>query len=128
LVKNSFERYITHLVPIPVEPQPRPSTLTPQNSFEHLKTTFAGQSMHAGDHSTTELDEYLKLLPEPVDDPILWWYKQSGTYPNLSCMALDYLSIPGKSFLSFTLFMASKLFLQLLWLMLNVFSPEVMSS
>lgn len=28
--------------------------------------------------------------------PIVWWYEHSGTYPCLSCMALNYLTIPSK--------------------------------
>lgn len=42
-----------------------------------------------------EFDRYLSTPPEPVDNPIAWWYERQEMYPRLSRMALDYLSIPG---------------------------------
>ena len=41
-----------------------------------------------------EIDEYLRLPIENVKDPLIW-RNNLRTYPNLSRMALDYLSIPG---------------------------------
>lgn len=43
-----------------------------------------------------ELDEYLSQVIEKVKDPIAWWWDHRKVYPQLSAMALDYLSIPGK--------------------------------
>ena len=31
---------------------------------------------------------------EAVDDVLLWWYEHHNSYPRLSYMALDYLTIP----------------------------------
>ena len=45
-----------------------------------------------------ELDEYLLKPLEKVRDPIAWWWDHWTLYPKLSKMALDYLSIPHKSF------------------------------
>ena len=45
-----------------------------------------------------ELNDYLLKLLEKVHDPIAWWWDHRMLYPNLSKMALDYLSIPCKSF------------------------------
>ena len=45
----------------------------------------------------SEIDTYLSLAVENVKDPLKWWMKNRQTYPNLSKMARDYLSIPGKS-------------------------------
>lgn len=45
----------------------------------------------------SELDIYLCSPVESVKHPIKWWLGNKGTYPNLSCMALDYLSIPAIS-------------------------------
>ena len=42
-----------------------------------------------------ELDEYLSLSVEKVKDPLKWWYANRKAYPQLSCMALNYLSVPG---------------------------------
>ena len=43
-----------------------------------------------------ELDKYFKADLEEVDDVIGWWQQHRGWYPQLSRMAMDYLSIPGK--------------------------------
>jgi len=32
-----------------------------------------------------------------VKDGLCWWYEHKHLYPNLSCMAMNYLSIPGTS-------------------------------
>jgi hypothetical protein len=47
-----------------------------------------------------ELEAYLAAPIENVDitDIFVWWYEHRGTYPRLSAMALDYLSIPGKQY------------------------------
>ena len=42
-----------------------------------------------------ELDEYLFLPIDKVKDPLKWWYVNRQVYPQLSRMALDYLSVPG---------------------------------
>jgi hypothetical protein len=42
-----------------------------------------------------ELDEYLQLPVKNVKDLLKWWVNNCKVYPNLSQMALDYLSIPG---------------------------------
>ena len=44
-----------------------------------------------------KLDRYLMDNTLKVDNPIKWWLIKSSLFPSLSCMALDYLSIPGKS-------------------------------
>jgi hypothetical protein len=44
----------------------------------------------------SEIDKYLQLPVEDVKHPLQWWHDHRTTYPNLSRMALDYLSIPGK--------------------------------
>ncbi len=43
-----------------------------------------------------ELVCYLGSPTEATGDPIGWWLKNHKAYPCLSCMALDYLSIPGE--------------------------------
>lgn len=49
----------------------------------------------------SEVDQYLSLDVEHVTDPLAWWHAQRGMYPQLSHMALNYLSIPGKFILNF---------------------------
>ncbi|KAF4610550.1 hypothetical protein D9613_006531 [Agrocybe pediades] len=41
-----------------------------------------------------ELDQYLSTDPENVKDALLWWHEKRHTFPKLSRMALDYLSVP----------------------------------
>ena len=47
-----------------------------------------------------ELARYLSTDPEQVQDVLLWWTEQKSTFPRLSRMALDYLTIPGESLLT----------------------------
>jgi hypothetical protein len=47
-----------------------------------------------------ELDCYLSTDPEYTTDMLGWWYEHCASFPQLSCMALDYLSTPGKPFSS----------------------------
>jgi hypothetical protein len=42
-----------------------------------------------------ELDHYLAMDTEDVKDGLMWWYEKRVAFPRLSCMAWDYLSIPG---------------------------------
>lgn len=47
---------------------------------------------------TDELDSYLSTGVEGfnnVKDVVQWWHDHRGTYPCLSRMALDHLTIPG---------------------------------
>jgi hypothetical protein len=44
----------------------------------------------------SELEKYLNLDTEAVEDPLVWWFEHKHVYPRLSRMALDYLSIPGE--------------------------------
>jgi hypothetical protein len=46
----------------------------------------------------SEVDEYLNHPVENTLDPLKWWTDNRRVYPNLSSMALDYLSIPRKLF------------------------------
>ena len=48
-----------------------------------------------------ELARYLSTDPEQVADVLLWWTERKATYPHLSRMALDYLSIPGTYFVTY---------------------------
>ena len=44
----------------------------------------------------SELDRYLSTGVKHVTDPIAWWHERHESYPRLSRMALDYLTIPGE--------------------------------
>ena len=44
-----------------------------------------------------ELDHYLKSGQiKDVKDPLQWWFDNRGSYPRLSRMARDFLTIPGE--------------------------------
>ena len=45
-----------------------------------------------------ELQCYLAADVEDVMDGLIWWYKRCAMFPWLSCMAQNYLSIPGEFF------------------------------
>ena len=44
----------------------------------------------------SEIQQYLSLPVKNVQDPLKWWTANKYVQANLHCMALDYLSIPGK--------------------------------
>jgi hypothetical protein len=44
-----------------------------------------------------ELDRYLTADVEQAPDVLAWWHERRNTYPRLSRMAIDYLSIPATS-------------------------------
>ena len=62
------------------------------NIFNNLPALSATKSALAD-----ELTHYLDTLIEATKDPFMWWVKKQATYPCLSRMALNYLSIPGLS-------------------------------
>jgi hypothetical protein len=64
-----------------------------QNTFDNLPSLSAPTLKELRD----ELDRYLSTDPEHVTDVLMWWTERHSQYPRLSRMALDYLSIPGKS-------------------------------
>jgi hypothetical protein len=43
----------------------------------------------------SELERYLGTDAEQVDNVLQWWFDRRATFPRLSRMALDYLTIPG---------------------------------
>ena len=52
---------------------------------------------------TDELHRYLAADVEDVKDGLMWWYERRMSFPCLSRMARDYLSIPGEQVVSFHL-------------------------
>ena len=64
----------------------------PFNIFDQIPALAAPKQSQLHD----ELVTFLSTDPEFVDDVIAWWYEKRMTYPCLSRMALDYLTLPGK--------------------------------
>lgn len=62
------------------------------NIFDNLPSF---QAPRAGELSD-ELARYLSTDVEAVDDPIQWWTDRRAQYPNLSRMAIDFLTLPGE--------------------------------
>ena len=69
------------------------------NFFEDMESLAPPLPAAVGD----ELELYLRSHVEVAPDPLEWWQKRRTLYPNLSRMALDYLSIPGTSSLTMSL-------------------------
>ncbi|KAF7762398.1 hypothetical protein Agabi119p4_8991 [Agaricus bisporus var. burnettii] len=89
LVHDVFNRdYINSLA---VSQQLAQSTLPPSsvqtlkatNSFKRFKSAFAGQKAQPANSQSNEVNKYLKVPPEPVDDPIQWWVKREYPDPSL---------------------------------------------
>jgi hypothetical protein len=69
-------------------------TTTPtssRNMFDDLPALTAPKPADLQD----ELDQFLGTDPEHIKDVLAWWYERRHIYPQLSRMAMDYLSIPG---------------------------------
>jgi hypothetical protein len=66
----------------------------PDNGF-----TLFGDLSVAGSPCMSKIQEYLSLSIENVKDPLKWWMNNRFVYPNLHHMALEYLSIPGMSYI-----------------------------
>jgi hypothetical protein len=62
-----------------------------KNIFDELLALAAPKPSDIHD----KLEHYLSTDPEYVLDTISWWFERRHVYPCLSCMALDYLTIPG---------------------------------
>ena len=62
-----------------------------KNIFDKLPSLAPLQSVAV----ENELALYLSTDCENITDPVWWWYEKRKTYPQLSHMATDYLSIPG---------------------------------
>ena len=65
--------------------------LSSKNMFDELPALAAPRSSDLCD----ELQHYLNSNPEHIVDVLMWWFERQHTYPSLSCMAMDYLMIPG---------------------------------
>ena len=73
------------------QPETTDKPKTPDVDF----TSFGDLSVKQPAGHANELDEYLRQPVESVREPLKWWTHKRALYPNLSRMALDYLSIPG---------------------------------
>ena len=51
----------------------------------------------------SELDQYPSTDVAYVADPIAWWHEHCALYPQLSRMALDFLTIPDMYFIVYFL-------------------------
>jgi hypothetical protein len=52
-------------------------------------------SLPHGALGNTELDRYLRLESQAVDNPIDWWRSHMDEYPRLAKLALNILAIPA---------------------------------
>ena len=78
-----------------------PDTTDTANDDDNDFTAFLNISVtnHIGSW-TSELEEYLQKPVENIKEPLKWWVANCHIYPNLHCIALDCLSIPGKQFIT----------------------------
>ena len=67
-----------------------PSSVS-KNIFDNLPDLA-----HTSSIERDELDRYLSAEVEDVKDGLMWWFERRKTFPRLSRMARNYLSIPGK--------------------------------
>ncbi len=87
-------------------PVPNPVVRTPSASAAPLfgqgspqKVSFTAHYKQGPRWSSDEMNEYFVLTQSCEDfdfcDPVSWWYKHHGQFPNLYHLARDMMSIPG---------------------------------
>ena len=94
-MRDEFERYYAtdgEVHPSSGEKTSELANATVGNIFDSL----AALSAPTQEELSNDLDRYLATDVEDVRDPLGWWNGKKATYPKLSRMALDYLSIPGE--------------------------------
>ncbi len=62
------------------------------NIFDNLPSFRAPNDAELSD----ELERYLSTDVEDVQDPLQWWTDRKSQFPNLSRMAIDFLTLPGE--------------------------------
>jgi hAT family C-terminal dimerisation region len=74
------------------------SNMAPSNksNTDDRFTSFSNLSVTTCPHAS-EIQKYLCLPVKNIKEPLKWWIDNKHIYLNLHHMALDYLSIPGKS-------------------------------
>lgn len=102
-VKNSLDSlrqyYAQHYAPNPFAPRdatPEPIAGPPGSP---CKVIFVDRySRGRSQAEQDELEVFLRLLPEDwrTCNPVQWWASRAAQFPNLSRLARDLLSIPGK--------------------------------
>lgn len=101
LVRSEFERSYTAIQhvdnPEDTEDNSNKRANKKSNMFDSLPALAPPKASDLG----SELDRYLSADVEHVTDAIGWWHERRHTYPSLSRMALDYLTVPGISFFFF---------------------------
>ncbi|PIL28879.1 hypothetical protein GSI_08925 [Ganoderma sinense ZZ0214-1] len=63
------------------------------NIFDHLPSVKSTRKLASA--AASEIERYLSTGTVKVNNPLKWWTDNAALYPNLSHMALDYLSIPA---------------------------------
>ena len=67
-----------------------------QDLDDYDGTSDSSSSSSNDEDCADELDRYLSAgCIKGVEDPLKWWYENQASYPRLSRMAKDYLTIPG---------------------------------
>ena len=66
----------------------------PKNMFDTINDIMPSPLM------SDKLQHYLASDVEDVKDALKWWHERRKLFPELSCMACDYLSIPDEYTLS----------------------------
>jgi hAT family C-terminal dimerisation region len=70
---------------------------TRRNVFDRVDDVAAMSSDEEVSTMDQELELYLGTKPDKnVADPIHWWVEKQQSYPCLSRMAIDFLTIPGE--------------------------------
>ncbi|KAK5988788.1 hypothetical protein PT974_05110 [Cladobotryum mycophilum] len=91
---------------IALSAEPRRSQRTPSNNEDFLTVAlrvkendpyeqWLGKSKAQPLNNISELEKYLDLDLQGVEDPVKWWISQQQAFPTLSKLALDLLAVPA---------------------------------
>lgn len=80
-----------------ISPSTPAAHISVEDKARQCADDFGDISLGTAGSLADELDDYLRQPVENTKVPLQWWVHNQKTYPNLHRMALDYLSIPGRS-------------------------------
>ena len=94
------ERFLSGYAPRRQESQSGPSVVHGTSLEAYTDDMFLGRYRnHIAVPANNELMQYLQRKPAGSCNPVEWWAGHQDSYPNLSRMARDILSMPGEYFI-----------------------------
>ncbi|KIK40536.1 hypothetical protein CY34DRAFT_13654 [Suillus luteus UH-Slu-Lm8-n1] len=98
MVRTEYERsYASCSCPVPGPGKEVAVTQTAQDKDLNIFDCLPALAKPRHHPTNNELNAYLNTPIEDVDHALKWWQQRCTTYPHLSRVVLDYLTIPATS-------------------------------